>query len=236
MHDMPTGFYLGQPSFSEPTLVRPSPMAGLTAPSGQMMGVLGNPPLVNKVDLSAARQSQLAAIDELNKFKEQVASMIKNKFDIDMGNSRLYQKPYKAEFDLMAYPFGWRVPDFIKFGGEDNHTTWEHISQYIAQLGEVSAHESFKVRLVSLSLTGTAFAWFSSLAPNSIDSWNQIEQKFHDHFFSGDYQLKLIDLASVKQGKDETVSNYLKRFKEVKNRCFNLSISDSDLANLAAKS
>jgi hypothetical protein len=51
----------------------------------------------------------------------------------------------------------------------------------------------------------------------------------------GGYQLKLTDLTSVKQGKDETVSNYLKRFKEVKNRCFNLSISDSDLTNLAAK-
>jgi hypothetical protein len=89
--------------------------------------------------------------------------------------------------------------------------------------------------LFSLSLTGTAFAWFSSLAPNSIDSWNQLEKKFHDHFFSGDYQLKLTDLTSVKQGKDETVSNYLKHFKEVKNRCFNLSISDSDLANLVAK-
>jgi hypothetical protein len=199
-------------------------MAGLTAPSGQMMGVPGNPPLVNKVDLSAARQSQLAAIDELNKFKEQVASMVKNKFGIDMGSSRLYQKPYKAKFDLMAYPPGWRVPDFIKFkfSGEDNHTTWEHISQYLAQLGEASAHDSFKVRLCSLSVTGTTFTWFSSLAPNSIDSWNQLEHKFHDHFFSGDYQLKFIDLTSVKQGKDETISNYLKHFKEVKNRCFNL--------------
>jgi hypothetical protein len=78
-----------------------------------------------------------------NKFKEQVASMVKNKFGTDMGDSRLYQKPYKANFDLMAYPPGWRVPDFIKFSGEDNRTTWEHISQYIAQLGEVSAHESF---------------------------------------------------------------------------------------------
>jgi hypothetical protein len=210
-------------------------MAGLTALSGQMMGVLGNTLIVNRVDLSVARQSQLAAIDELNKFKEQVASMIKNKFGIDMGNSRLYQKPYKADFDLMAYPPGWRVPDFIKFSGEDNHTTWEHISQYIAQLSEESAHEYFKVPLFSLSLIGTTFAWFSSLAPNSIDSWNQLEQKFHDHFFSGDYQLKLTDLTSVKQGKDETVSNYLKHFKEVKNRCFNLSISNSDLANLAAK-
>jgi hypothetical protein len=152
-----------------------------------------------------------------------------------MGNSRLYQKPYKADFDLLAYPLGWRVPDFIKFSGEDNRTTWEHISQYIAHLGEASAHDSFKVCLFSLSLMGTAFAWFSSLAPNSIHSWNQLEQKFHDHFFSGDYQLQLTDLTSVKQSKDETVSNYLKRFKEVKNRCFNLSNSDSDLANFAAK-
>jgi hypothetical protein len=84
-------------------------------------------------------------------------------------------------------------------------------------------------------LTGTAFAWFSSLAPNSIDSWDQLEQKFHDHFFSGSYQLKLTDLTSVRQNKEESVSNYLKRFKEVKNRCFNLSLTDSDLADLAAR-
>jgi hypothetical protein len=33
VHGMPTGFYLGQPSLSEPTPVRPLPMAGLTAPA-----------------------------------------------------------------------------------------------------------------------------------------------------------------------------------------------------------
>jgi hypothetical protein len=120
-------------------------MAGLTAPSGQMMGVPGNSPLVIRVDLLAARQSQLAAMDEFNKFKQHVASMVKNKFDIDMGNCRLNQKPYKTDFDLMAYPLGWRIPDFIKFSGEDNSTTLEHISQYISQLGEASAHESLKV-------------------------------------------------------------------------------------------
>jgi hypothetical protein len=67
-----------------------------------------------------------------------------------------------------------------------------------------------------LSLAGTAFVWFSSLAPNSIDSWDQLEQKFHNHFFSGSYQLKLTNLTSVRQGKEESVSDYLKRFKEVK--------------------
>jgi hypothetical protein len=67
-----------------------------------------------------------------------------------------------------------------------------------------------------LSLTGTAFAWFSSLALKSIDSWDQLEQKFLDHFFSGNYHLKLIDLTSVRKNKEESVSDYLKHFKEVK--------------------
>jgi hypothetical protein len=127
------------------------------------------------------------------------------------------------------------MPDFVKFSGDDNHTIWEHISQYIAQLGEAGNFNSLKVRLFSLSLTGTAFAWFSSLAPNSIDSWDLLDQKFHDHFFSGSYQLKLTDLTSVRQSKEESVSDYLKRFKEVKNCCFNLSLTDSDLADLAAR-
>jgi hypothetical protein len=86
-----------------------------------------------------------------------------------------------------------------------------------------------------LSLTGTAFAWFSSLAPNSIDSWDQLEQKFHDHFSSGSYQLKLTDLTSIRQGKEESIFDYLKRFKEVKNCYFNLFLTDSNLADLVAK-
>jgi hypothetical protein len=130
---------------------------------------------------------------------------------------------------------GWRMPDFVKFSGDDNCTTWEHISQYTAQLGEAGTFNSLKDHLFSSSLTGTAFAWFSSLAPNSIDSWDQLEQKFHDHFFSGSYQLKLTDLTSVRQSKEESVSDYLKHFKEVKNCYFNLSLTDSDLANLAAR-
>jgi hypothetical protein len=45
----------------------------------------------------------------------------------------------------------------------------------------------------------------------------------------------LKDLTSVRQGRDETVSAYIKRFKETKNRCFNLSITDMDLADICLK-
>ena len=112
---------------------------------------------------------------------------------------------------------GWRVPDFVKFSGDDNRSTWEHISQYVAQLGEVGSNKSLCVRMFSLSLTVTAFSWFSSLAPNTICSWDELEQKFHDHFYSGDNETKLIDLTSVRQGRDESIHEYFKRFKDIKN-------------------
>jgi hypothetical protein len=96
----------------------------------------------------------------------------------------IYQKPYPSIFDPVAYPTGWRVPDFIKFDGEGSCTKWEHVSQYVAQIGEASSIESLSVWLFPLSLTGTAFAWFSSLPAYSIYGWELHEWKFHEHFDS----------------------------------------------------
>jgi hypothetical protein len=49
-----------------------------------------------------------------------------------------------------------------------------------------------------LSLSGTAFNWFTSLPPNSIDSWDSLEQKFHDYFYNGEVELWLSDLTSLR--------------------------------------
>jgi hypothetical protein len=40
-----------------------------------------------------------------------------------------------------------------------------------------------------LSLSGTTFICFTSLAPNSIFTWAQLEQKFNEYFYSGDIEL-----------------------------------------------
>jgi hypothetical protein len=191
-------------------------------------------PYLNKVNLEYPQPSQPNNPNwaEFNRFKEDLANVVKTKLGVDIGNTNLYQKPYDPEFDRVPLPRGWRMPDLIKFSGDDDRTKWEHISQYTAQLGEAGVFNALKVRLFSLSLTGTTFAWFSSLAPGSIISWDMLECKFHNHFYSGSIQLKLTDLTSVRQGRDETISAYIKRFKETKNRCFNLSITDMDLADI----
>jgi hypothetical protein len=93
--------------------------------------------------------------------------------------------------------------------------------------------EAFHVRLFSLSLTGTAFAWYATLPPNSILSWGDLEQKFHDHFFSGDYELDLVDLVALRQGKDKSVNEYIRRFQDTRNRCFQIHLAEKQLAGLA---
>ena len=43
----------------------------------------------------------------------------------------------------------------------------------------------------------------------------------------------MIDLTLVRQGRDESIHEYFKRFKDIKNQCFNLSLSEKDLVDLA---
>jgi hypothetical protein len=90
-----------------------------------------------------------------------------------------------------------------------------------------------RIRLFPLSLSETAFNWFTSLAPNSIDTWPSLEQKFHDYFYNGEVELRLFDLTAVRQKYNETVLEYLKRFRETQNRCYDLTIGEKDLADLA---
>lgn len=96
--------------------------------------------------------------------------------------ARKYQRPYPVHFDLAPYPSSSSLPDFVKFSGENSETPWEHVTRYLAQLGEASSVEAFKVRLFDLSLTGAALWWYSSLPPNSVHAWSQLEHQFYYRF------------------------------------------------------
>ena len=61
------------------------------------------------------------------------------------SKTRTYQKPYPTSFDSVAYPAGFRLLEFVKFSGEDTRSTFEHISQYLAQLGEAGSINELKV-------------------------------------------------------------------------------------------
>jgi hypothetical protein len=97
-------------------------------------------------------------------------------------------------------------------------------------MGIIDVH---KIRMFSLSLTEVAFNWFTSLPPNLIDFWVSLEQKFHNYNYTREVELRLSDLTSFRQKYTKIVSDYLRWFREIRNRCYKLTIVEKDLADLA---
>jgi hypothetical protein len=87
------------------------------------------------------------------------------------------------------------MPDFAKFNGEDSKTMYEHKAQFLEEINDMGMTDVHKIRLFPLSLSSTAFNWFTSLAPNSIDTRPSREQKFYDYFYNGEVEMKLSNLT-----------------------------------------
>jgi hypothetical protein len=122
----------------------------------------------------------------VEKIRAEVARLFRDKLSVNVsGIGQSYQKPYSHRFDVVPYPQGTRIPYFSTILGEGRKSTHEHISKFLAHLGELVDREAYRVRLFSLSLTGTTFAWYATLPPNSINSWEELEQKFLENFFLG---------------------------------------------------
>ena len=187
----------------------PMPNYFATSPVGAGVFCLppnyGSAPIAQVAPIARAQVSPISQASTpttdpiLAKLREDLHKMFQDTFGSEPKvKSSVYQKPYPAHFDAVLYPQGYKVPDFVKFSGEGTKTTREHVSQYLAQLGEAGSIEELKVRLFSLSLTGTAFSWFATLPHASILLWSQLEHKFHDHFYSGDNELKFSHRTSVR--------------------------------------
>ena len=75
------------------------------------------------------------------------------------------------------------------------------------------------MKLFPSSSTGQAFAWYSSLPPNSLNSWAELEDKFQTHFSHTDLRVSIVDLARLRQRPDENVKQFIMRFKTARMRC-----------------
>nr|CAE01897.2 OSJNBa0059D20.1 [Oryza sativa Japonica Group]CAE03842.1 OSJNBb0013J13.19 [Oryza sativa Japonica Group] len=185
-------------------------------------------------------QNSEAAQDFFNNFQDRVdyavhhALINQEQFGLKPKETgSLYRQPYPDWFERIPLPNRFKVLDFSKFSEQDGVSTYEHISRFLAQCGEASVVDALKVRLFRLSLSGSAFTWFSSLLYGSFNSWADLEKQFHSYFYSGVHEMKLSDLTAIKQRHDEPVHEYIQRFREMRNKCFSLSLTDAQLADLA---
>jgi hypothetical protein len=166
---------------------------------------------------------------------QKMADLMQNQFGLKPKmQGPAYTPPFPEWYYRVILPPRVKPPtEFTKFSGQDDTSTVEHIARYLMQLGEASADEAFRVRYFPLSLTGSAFQWFTSLPPRSVGTWRELEQKFHAHYFSCSTEKKPIDLTTLKQSHNETPLEFLRRFREVKGMCFSLTLPDDQLADMA---
>jgi hypothetical protein len=127
------------------------------------------------IDMTSTQATTESCVDP-NNLTNQLATILRESFGIEpKGRGRVYQKSYLNYYDQLFYPRGYKVSEFSKFSGEDEKIIVEHVDQFILQCSEASANGVLKLRIFPLCLSGTVFTWFTSLAPNSIFTWAQLE-------------------------------------------------------------
>ncbi|KAK1693462.1 hypothetical protein QYE76_010159 [Lolium multiflorum] len=165
---------------------------------------------------------------------DQISTILRGQFGM-MPKRRAvgYSKPYPDDYEMIPLPPKYRLPDFSKFSGSDGSSSIEHISRYLAQLGPASVSDQLRVRLFSQSLTGSAFGWYTSLPANSIQTWKQLEEQFHMQYHSEASESGIADLAQLRQKRGETVTEYIQRFRNLRNRCYSVRITEKEAVELA---
>jgi hypothetical protein len=141
---------------------------------------------------------------------DQISAILRDQFGILLKRRTIgYTKPYPSDYDLIPLPPKYRLLEFTKFNGSEWSSSIEHVSRYLAQLGIISVSDLLWVRFFSHSLTGPAFGWYTSLGPDSIRTWKQLEEQFHIQHHSEAAEAGVADLAQVRQKRGETVAEYI---------------------------
>jgi hypothetical protein len=190
-----------------------------------------NPGYRNSAGLPFEGQARGVPNSNIDLIIQRMADMMQNQFGLKPKNrSYAYKSPYPEWYNRVALSPRVKPPtDLTKFSGQDDTSTIEHISWYLMQLGEASADEAWRIRYFPLSLTGLAFTWFTSLPAKSIETWAELEQKFHSYFFMGTNEKKLVNLMSLRQRTNETPHEYPRRFRETKSLCYSLNLPNDQL-------
>ena len=153
---------------------------------------------------------QTPAVDQQVDWATKITEVMREQFGLrPKQQSVMYKTPYPSAYDQIPLPHKYKMPDLTKFSGQGEVSTMEHVNRFLLQLGEATNQDALRVWLFSLSLSGSAFASFTTLPANSILYWDDLERQFHPFFFSGMTELKLTDLTSLRQRNDESVAAFI---------------------------
>jgi ribonuclease HI len=127
------------------------------------------------------------------------------------------RSPFVQEITDTLPPPGYRIPKFTKYEPTTDAIT--HMQQYRLIADLYGYNDAIMCKTFSMSLGSVALMWYTSLAPNSISEFDELERAFTSRFVTSNTQPKTIDaLINMKRAADEPLKDYITRYWEMYSR------------------
>ncbi|GAU49183.1 hypothetical protein TSUD_133780 [Trifolium subterraneum] len=111
-----------------------------------------------------------------------------------------------------------------QFSGSESECPNIHLARFYEACGYTDptgvSESNKKLSLFPLSLTGRAKDWIDTLPPNTIASWDELELKFRERYFSiHKFLERRNDITNFEQGDSESLYDAWERFKLCLKKC-----------------
>ncbi|XP_050887592.1 uncharacterized protein LOC127092745 [Lathyrus oleraceus] len=195
------------------------------------------PKRVTMVNIDQDVDEVIHRVRQENMMENNLTTMIERIMAHNGLNTGLQRPNYTSPLSEYALqtelPRGCKIPKFTKFSRDTSESTIEHIARYMTEAEDLANSENLRMKYFPSSLMKNAFTWFTTLPPNSIDTWPHLERLFHEKFYMGQTKISLKELASIKRKLTELINDYLNRFRLLKSRCFTV-VPEHELVEMAA--
>ncbi|KAL2241784.1 UNVERIFIED_CONTAM: Retrovirus-related Pol polyprotein from transposon opus [Sesamum indicum] len=186
---------------------------GMSRPGANRKGPLPSDVGSNSRALSRPRGPAIsrAEVDNVSKQIAQLGKQIdelKKRGEIVAHNRN---SPFANRILIEMVNPSFRMPDLPKYDG--TRDPQEHLAAFDMVMNLYGQSSSIVAKLFVTTLTGKAQEWFTNLPPGSIDSYEQLAQKFAFHFASKRKQKRsATHLFTIRQEENESLKSFMGRF------------------------
>ncbi|CAL2229206.1 unnamed protein product [Prunus armeniaca] len=118
------------------------------------------------------------------------------------------QPPYPTSLLQQPYLKGYETPTFVLFDGRKGSPK-EHVNRFLDALGPHAGDYNLRLREFSKSLTDRAYTWYTTLAPGSMRSWDDLASR-----------VTTTQLNNTRQKQGEDPVDFVRRFRDLALDCY----------------
>lgn len=142
-------------------------------------------------------------------------------------DGQFVEQPYSDEAAPYTIPKTFKIPPYLKIydGTTDSE---DHVTHYVTAVkgNDLSKEQvsSILLKMFGETLTGGALTWYSQLPARSIETFEEMADKFVTaHAGAKKAEARVNDIFSIKQSPGEGLRNFLARFNRVRMTLPNVS-------------